>query len=226
MASFRTHFSFGILIGIAAIAVATSFALADGAGLFTALFVAAVIGGLMPDMDSDSGVPFHVTFGTLSCIVASLAFLHEWRLAPGEYQTATVHALIAGLFMWLIVGSIFKHFTRHRGMAHSIPAALLAGLVAFLLAYKYGFAQSEAFLLAMALTVGYIGHLVLDEVYAAVNFHGVPFIPNQAFGSALKLFSRDKAANALAYGTLLFLLAGNWSDLSHLAKDLLLKVGG
>lgn len=218
MASFRAHFSFGILIGIAAVAVVISFALADDAGFFVALFVSGVIGGLLPDMDSDSGVPFHVTFGTLSCIAGSLVFLRDIRLEPGEYQTTIMHALFAGLFVWLIVGSVFKRFTRHRGMAHSIPAAILAGLAAFILAQKYGFIQTDAFLLAVALVAGYIGHLVLDEVYAAVNFHGVPFIPNQAFGSALKLFSRDKAANVLVYGLLLFLLAGNWSVLSRLAE--------
>lgn len=224
MASFRAHFSFGILLGIAAVAGIVSFALADEASFFIAVFVSAVIGGVMPDMDSDSGVPFHVTFGVLSCIAGSLALLHVLKTAPHDYQLLIGWPIGMAFFVWVVVGAVFKKFTRHRGMAHSIPAALLAGLVTFMIAQKYDFSEGDAFLLGVALTIGYIGHLVLDEVYAAVNFHGVPFIPNKAFGSALKLFSQDNMANVVVYGLIFFLVTGNWDDLSHLAEVFLVSV--
>lgn len=220
MASFRAHFSFGILIGIAAVATAVSFALSDGSAFFLSLFLAAVVGGVMPDMDSDSGVPFHVTFGVLSLVAGSLAFLHVFG------REHTVGELVgwtfgAALLVWAVAGSVFRRFTRHRGMAHSVPSAALSGLVTFLLAGRYGFPDGDAFLLAIALMAGYLGHLVLDELYAAVDFHGTPFVPNRAFGSALKFFSRDRSVNLAVYGSIAFLLTSNWAALSRLSEAFL-----
>lgn len=224
MASFRAHFSLGILLGVAAVAGIVSFALADEASFFVAVFVAAVIGGVMPDMDSDSGIPFHVTFGVLSCIAGSLALLHVMQTASHDYQLLIGWPAGAMFLVWVVGGTIFKQLTHHRGMVHSIPAAILSGLVTFMLAQKYGFLEGDAFLLAVALTIGFIGHLVLDEIWAAVNFHGVPFIPNKAFGSALKLFSHSKTTNVIVYGLVLFFLAGNWESLSHLMDTLIKTV--
>lgn len=220
MASFRTHFSLGILLGVAAVAGIVSFALADSASFFVSVFVAAVIGGIMPDMDSDSGIPFHVTFGVLSCIAGSLALLHVIRTASPDYQLLIGWPVGAMFLVWVVGGTTFKRLTHHRGMVHSIPAAVLAGLVTFIITQKYGFIEGDAFLLAVALTIGFLGHLVLDEIWAAVNFHGVPFIPNKAFGSALKLTSHNKMVNMLVYGLIFFLLAGSWTDLSHLSETL------
>ncbi len=220
MASFRAHFSVGILLGVASVAGLVSFALADEASFFVAIFVSAVIGGIMPDMDSDSGIPFHVTFGVLSCIAGSLALLHVLKTTPHDYQLLIGYSVGAMFLVWVVGGAIFKRFTRHRGMAHSIPAAILAGLLTFIIAQKYGFRETDAFLLALSLTIGYIGHLVLDEIWAAVNFHGMPFIPNKAFGSALKFFSQDKLANACVYGSIFFLLVGNWDTLFQLSEVL------
>lgn len=220
MASFRAHFSFGILLGVAAVAAIVSFALADSSSFFVAVFVAAVIGGIMPDMDSDSGIPFHVTFGVLSCIAGSLALIHVMQTAPRDYQLLIGWPIGAMFLVWVVAGAIFKKITRHRGMVHSIPAALLSGLMTFIIAQKYGFVEKDAFFLALALTIGYLGHLVLDEIYAAVNFHGVPFIPNKAFGSALKFLSHSHLINALVYGLIIFLLGGSWDSLSHLSEAL------
>lgn len=220
MASFRAHFSVGILLGVGAVAALVSFALADDVSFYIAVFVAAVIGGVMPDMDSDSGIPFHVTFGVLSCIAGSLALLHVLRIAPDDYQMMVIYPIGAMFIVWGVIGWMFKQVTHHRGMAHSLPAAILSGLVTFIVAQKYGFMEEDAYLLAVSLTVGFIGHLILDEVYAAVNFHGRPFVPNKAFGSALKFFSRDKLANVFVYGSIGFLLLGTWTDVFHLSQSL------
>src|SRR5437868_5398977 len=76
------------------------------------------------------------------------------------------------LFVWGIVGTIFKRVTHHRGMAHSIPAAVLAGLATFFAASHFYFSDQDAFLLGVAVLAGYVVHLILDEIYAGVNFHG------------------------------------------------------
>jgi hypothetical protein len=76
----------------------------------------------------------------------------------------------------------------------------------------------EAFILAVSMLAGYVGHLILDELYAAVNFHGTPFVPNKALGSALKLASNDTLINLAVYGAILFMLAGNVGRFVNLAE--------
>jgi membrane-bound metal-dependent hydrolase YbcI (DUF457 family) len=129
-------------------------------------------------------------------------------------------ALWAGgtfVFVYVIIGALFKRFTRHRGMAHSLPAALLGALITFFLATHYSFSDMDSFILAVAMFFGYTGHLILDELYAAVNFHGTPFVPNKALGSALKIVSGSKVINLAVYGSILFLVAGNTGRFVNLA---------
>ena len=110
-------------------------------------------------------------------------------------------------------------------MAHSIPAAFLSGLFVFSLAVRMSFDEWHAFLLGIAMVAGYLLHLLLDEVYAAVNFHGTPFVPNAAFGSALKLFSGSRSINIFVYGAIAFFLAGNGEHLFRLSERLLGMLG-
>ncbi|MEI7749987.1 MAG: metal-dependent hydrolase [Candidatus Moraniibacteriota bacterium] len=220
MADFRTHVSFGIALGIlGAIGIITT-SISDGPGLLVATFALATLGSVLPDIDSDSGVPFHVTFGALSLVSGVLAFLSFFRQASLGWQGAVLRALGVTAFVWIVVGAIFQRITRHRGMAHSIPAALLSGLVTFFLASRYSFGDADAFILGTAITAGYLVHLILDEVYAVVNFHGKPFRPSIALGSALKLFSDSMPVNIAVYGAIAFLLAGNVSRLMSLATSL------
>jgi membrane-bound metal-dependent hydrolase YbcI (DUF457 family) len=97
------------------------------------------------------------------------------------------------------IGGIIKHLTHHRGMIHSIPALLVASLCTVYLAHTAGFDSLHATLFGIAIGLGFLSHLVLDEIYAGVNIHGIPFIPNKAFGSALKFWSQSKTANILFY---------------------------
>jgi membrane-bound metal-dependent hydrolase YbcI (DUF457 family) len=160
-------------------------------------------------MDSDSGVPFHVAFGSLTVVASAFAFLSMYRAAPGNWQTLIVATGGTAVFVWVVVGYLFKRYTRHRGMAHSLAATFLAGLITFFLASRFYFSDMQAFLLALALMGGYLIHLILDEVWAAVNFNGRLFIPNKALGSALKITGDHTLTNALVFGAIIFFLAGN-----------------
>lgn len=222
MASFRTHVSFGVALGVLSVFLLMSVAIAPPSwSFFVLVWLMVTVGAILPDMDSDSGVPFHVTFGSLSLIVGGLVFLVAREEMPGEYLNIAGAVLVSMTIMWGVFGSIFKRFTRHRGMAHSIPAAFLSGLVVFTLAAQLGFDEWRAFLLGVAMAVGYLLHLILDEVYATVNFHGIPFIPNRSLGSALKFFSKSRGINTLVYGALFFFLMGNGAQLFRLGERLL-----
>ncbi len=226
MASFRTHISFGIAAGVMGAFLLASLSMVSASwSFFVFLWLAVVVGAILPDMDSDSGVPFHVTFGSLAIIAGGLVFLAASKSMPGEYLDIFGLVMLSAGVVWGVFGALFKRFTRHRGMAHSIPAAFLSGLFVFSLAVRMSFDEWHAFLLGIAMVAGYLLHLLLDEVYAAVNFHGTPFVPNAAFGSALKLFSGSRSINIFVYGAIAFFLAGNGEHLFRLSERLLGMLG-
>lgn len=218
MASFRSHISLGIASGILGAFGMLSLAFFDAPDFLLAVLVAVVLGSVLPDMDSDSGVPFHISFGSFALVASALVSSSAYRETPEDWTRVVLSAAGVFAFVYIVLGSVFKRFARHRGMAHSLPAALLAGLITFFLAVHFSFSDMEAFVLAVAMVAGYVGHLVLDELYAAVNFHGTPFIPNKSLGSALKFASHDTLINLMVYGAILYLLAGNIGRFADLAE--------
>lgn len=219
MASFRTHISFGLGAGILGVIGLVSVAIADAPAFLIAVFAAVTLGSVLPDIDSDSGIPFNVAFGTLTVVASALTFSSVHRTTNGNIVQDIIWTLGVALFVWFVIGYIFKRFTRHRGMAHSIPAAVLSGLTTFFLASRYAFTDSESFILAVAMVLGFLIHLILDEIYAAINFHGKAFVPNKAFGTALKFGGGSKLVNIAIYGAIIFLAAGNTQRLWNLAES-------
>ena len=221
MASFQTHLTFGVALGGALVAATVGFSLVDvDASSLLILGLLTVIGALLPDIDSDSGIPFHVTFGALALMTGGIALFFAYASTPEDLVRLAAYPLLTMFMMWVVIGGLFKKFTCHRGMAHSIPAALIAGLVLFSLARWVGIDEWLSFLYGVATALGYLSHLVLDELYAAVNFHGHFFVPNKALGSALKFFSHSRPTNVAVYGVLFCFLLGNGENVALLARRL------
>src|SRR5262249_47510635 len=92
---------------------------------------------------------------------------------------------LCGLYLVIRYGlcALFKKVTVHRGMFHSVPAMLIAGLFVFL-AY-----QSPSLLirvyLAGGIMLGFFSHLLLDEL-CSVDLTGARLRLNKYAGSALK----------------------------------------
>lgn len=213
MASFRTHASFGIAAGLISAIGSFSFAFVpDSWSLPLGIGIAVLVGAILPDMDSDTGLPFHLTFGSLSLVVAFFTALFVSRIYPQDYLRIGGFALLAGSIVWVIIGWFFKRLTVHRGMAHSIPAAGLAGLVLYSILNAVHMQAWYAFLLGFALFFGYMVHLILDELHSAVNFHGTPFIPNKALGSALKWRSSSAWTTVFVYSVFLFFVLLDLQD--------------
>jgi hypothetical protein len=91
---------------------------------------------------------------------------------------------------------LFKHLTVHRGMFHSLPAAVIAAEIAFL-AHKSPEPHGQL-VLAGGVFLGFLSHLVLDEIYA-VDARGLRIRLNKAAGSALKLASQSAPATMLTW---------------------------
>ncbi len=219
MADFRTHAAFGAGLGVGLAVIAGALGLVSGPTLLAPVFLVAALGAMAPDIDSDSGVPFHVTFGMLSLVSAGFTFSSLSRHGALVLD-AGLWALGVAVAVFAAGGGIFKKWTKHRGMAHSIPAAVLAGLLVFFVAGRLSFGDADAFLLGVSATLGYLVHLVLDELYAAIDFEGKRFAPSRTLGSSLKFSSSSRVATVLVYGTIILLATRNVSRFASLAREL------
>lgn len=191
MAAFREHITFSTVLGVGYAVGLKSL----GYEAPHALLAGGLCGlaGMLPDLDSDSGKPVREMFGFLSA-VAALIFFH--RLGEGDLEFRML--LSAGLYLFIRFGFayIFKQVTVHRGMCHSIPGAIIACLTTYLV-----FSNMEhrgALAIAGGVLMGFLSHLLLDEIYA-VNFNGVKLKLNQFAGSALKFTSKSRAANVVCW---------------------------
>ena len=82
-------------------------------------------------------------------------------------------------------------------MFHSIPAAMIAGLIAFLICDCYE--MTPRLYKAAAVTVGFMSHLILDELWSIECYRGRMRFKS-SFGTALKIYSpKDFWANLSTY---------------------------
>ncbi len=207
MASYRGHLTFAGLLG----AGYGSLALLEGRWDWGPALIGAgltTLGGLLPDLDSDSGVPVRELFSVWAVVTPILLFEGvKSRCQQSTEQTLVVLSAIY-LFIRYVLSYLFKHFTVHRGMFHSIPALLIAGLMTYLI-YPSDDARLRLFL-SGAVMLGYLSHLILDEIYS-VDFLGARLHLNKYAGSALKLFSKSWLATFGTYLLLAFLVWRAWS---------------
>lgn len=192
MAGFRTHLSF---------AVGGGALLAVGgwqAGLWTPsealpLAVLTAFGGILPDIDSDHSHAVRLIFTTVAvlAVVAGALLLRPW-LGPG-----VLLAVCGGLYVGVryVLSRVFKHYSVHRGIWHSLLAAVLCGMAVSAASYQL-LAQvaSLAWAQGLALVLGCLIHLLLDELYS-VDLVGARI--KRSFGTAFKLFDYRQPCNAM-----------------------------
>ena len=202
MADFRTHITTSTVVGIGYGAAGV---LSFGMTLEQGTLAAGLCGlaGMLPDLDSDSGIPVRETIA-LSAAAVPLLLLDRLRDLGLERESIVLTGAIIYLVIRFGVADLFKRYTVHRGMWHSIPAAGIAGLLAYLLT-AYDEMPVRLFKTS-AVVLGFFVHLILDEIWAIDFAHGLPRL-KKSFGTAIKLWSdRGLWPNVSAYSKL-FLLA-------------------
>lgn len=155
---------------------------------------------MLPDVDSDSGLAQRELM-TFLAAGAPMILLDRFTQAGLSHE----QIMLAGGCVYILVrfglGALLRRYTVHRGMWHSIPAALTAGLVTALLCSADPSLAVRIFKVG-AVILGYLIHLLLDELWAIDWHHGRLRFKN-SFGTAFKLFSRSWWGNISAYGKLL-----------------------
>ena len=199
MANFKTHIGFSTLLGVgyggAAYAMfevpASTCVLAGGL---------CSVSGMLPDVDSNAGVPLRESMAFAAAVVPMMLVD---RLQHLGWTTESI--VLTGAFVYLlirfVVADCLRKYTVHRGMFHSLPAAVIVGELAFLLAsgdvelriYKAG-----------AVALGYLSHLLLDEL-SAIHFKRGRLRLKRSFGTAMKLFGRKWWPNLSTYAKLAIL---------------------
>lgn len=199
MANFQTHISGGILAGAATAVYASTQVGVNNPKIILLIAATGALGSLLPDIDSDSGTPVRFLFIGLAGVVAAIVFLDGLTYGPPDWWRLGMLPLLAYGGVHFVVADLFKKFTHHRGIFHSLPALLIATFGTFLLTWRYSLGMEERMLIAAAMGLGFLSHLVLDEIFAATNLSGKRIKVNHMFGTALKFRSRSDIATAVAY---------------------------
>jgi len=162
--------------------------------------------GMLPDLDSDSGIPLRET-SMFGAAVVPMLMLERFRDYELSHEAMALAAMLIYLAIRFVVVEVFKRFTVHRGMWHSLPAAGCAGLVAYLVMPSPS--ESVRVYKSAAVVLGFLTHLVLDEIWA-IDVAGLRL--KKSFGTALKFFGNNAMSNLAIYAqfALLFYLA--WGD--------------
>lgn len=206
MAGFRTHTTYGAFTGTIISAVTYVNNWSTDYIILVIIFFSSVIGSFLPDIDSDTGKPIRIVFGFLSIIAFLISIIFVLNNYSEHIEYLILTPIVIFIIIRYIVSYIFKKFTHHRGIYHSIPAMLISFMVSALVVSRFQLNLSEKILISSSVAMGFLSHLVLDELYANTSFLGIPYKPNKAFGSALEFFSKSKISTISAYLLLISLI--------------------
>ena len=209
MPSFNNHISVGAVLGGAALFFIISDKLLPQPEAF--LITAAIaIGSILPDLDSDTSVPFHIVSSMLSLAVGALTYCYFKDLLSDNGEII-FRVIIAVLAVKFVISPIIKKLTKHRGIWHSIPATVSVTLGSFLALQMIDLTMRMRLYIAVALGAGYLSHLVLDEGISLFHFRFLIFwSPKQSLGSALKFVVESKMITIIAYLIISVLLIASY----------------
>ncbi len=181
------------------------------------LILMGAIGGLLPDIDSDNTKQVKIVFLLLAifCTFSLLSgnnVLHNetgWLLPTNLTTCKSVGAILAKLMTTLVgkcipytllllgIGTfitvrylllyLFKKLTSHRGVFHSLLAALFFTVLTTNISFHlFQYTNLFAWLSGIFIGLGFIIHLLLDEIYS-VDLSNTKL--KRSFGTALKLYN-------------------------------------
>lgn len=199
MASFEQHVN-GAVIGGGLLTVllhSSTQITMEQSSIFLGL---SILGGVLPDLDSDNSKPVDITFRILSIFLPLLFLLN----LTSDFTIITfliAWGLSTGL-LYLAFKFLFLNLTVHRGIFHSIPMGVFFAQITILSLYY--FVEVELYfatLCGLFLFIGFLIHLLLDEL---VSLNALGMSIKKSFGTALKLYDRNnKIGTIVLYGLIL-----------------------
>jgi membrane-bound metal-dependent hydrolase YbcI (DUF457 family) len=214
MADFRTHVTTSSVLGVGY----AGMGLTMGFSLETSLVAGGLCGvsGMLPDLDSDTGIPIRESMGFAAGIVPML-LVDRFQAIGMPYDRMVLITAVLYFLIRFAGASLLGRFSVHRGMFHSIPAALTFAGAAFLICGP-SYDEHVRYLKAGAVFFGVMSHLFLDELYS-IEWKGGMWRFKRSFGTALKLWGKNGWANFSCYAKLAIvcvMVAGESSVMHHL----------
>jgi hypothetical protein len=182
MANFTTHLAVGTLVtgALATVTIAADVVAPEN---LIAVTMAGMLGAVLPDIDLKDSRPSKAMFSGLAIFFSFVVLFH----AVETLSILEMFFVWIGTLAFVRYGAkaIFHAFSYHRGIWHSILAAAFCSVVTAIV-YYYLLRRPDgvAWLAAGFMFVGFMTHLVLDEIYS-VDVMDVRV--KQSFGTAVKL---------------------------------------
>ncbi|CAA6800501.1 MAG: Unknown protein [uncultured Sulfurovum sp.] len=123
------------------------------------------LGGLLPDVDSAHSTSIKVGFNVLSLLMTiMLIFVKSSTYSLIEMFIVSMLVFVGIRYAFL---EFFRKISKHRGMFHTVPVALIWGIVVASMAqWFFGLNSLVSWVYGFMITWGYLVHLILDETYS------------------------------------------------------------
>jgi hypothetical protein len=190
MANFTTHIAAGTLVSgvMATLTLAADVVTPEN---LVAVTLAGVLGSVLPDIDLKDSRPSKAMFSGLAIFFSFVVlFGFAEKLSIAEMMIVWIGTLV---FVRYGLKALFHASSYHRGIWHSVlAAAFCAVLTAVMFFWVLRRHDGVAWLAAGFLFVGFLTHLVLDELYS-VDVGDVRI--KASFGTAMKLVDTKRWAD-------------------------------
>jgi hypothetical protein len=186
MANFNTHVTIATVASTGAALVAVNVHLISNGDMLWLIFLG-TLGGLLPDVDASNSRPVKLLFNVLALMGVAGAL----QVFKASYPPYPLLMIVAGTYLFIRHGicALFNRLTLHRGVFHSVLAALFFALLMTCISYHFlHWDVLHAWLNGIFIALGFMVHLLLDEVYSVDLFNSRM---KKSFGTALKLFSHS-----------------------------------
>lgn len=193
MANFTTHIAVGTIVSgtLATLTLAADVIAPDN---LIAVTMAGVLGSVLPDIDLKDSRPARALFSGLAVF---LSFTVLFTFAY-NYSIVEMWILWLGTFAFVRypLKAAFHRFSYHRGIWHSVLAGVFFCFVtAALFKFRFGRHEGVAWLAGGFMFLGYLTHLILDEIYSV---DVLDTRVKASFGTALKLFDGRRPLDTIA----------------------------
>jgi hypothetical protein len=185
MANFTTHIAAGTVVS-GALATLTLAADMVAPENIVAVTLAGVLGSILPDIDLKDSRASRMMFAGLGIFFSFAALFHEAM----SYSIVELWIIWLGTLVLVRYGGhyVFSKASVHRGIWHSLLAGVFCSVAtAIVFSRVLQRPDGVAWLAGGFMMVGYIVHLVLDELYS-VDVMDTRI--KSSFGTALKIFDK------------------------------------
>jgi hypothetical protein len=164
MANFNTHFT--VAAGASAVVSATLLSMEVVTPEQAVIaFGLGTLGGLLPDVDSAHSTSIKVGFNVLSLLMTIMLIF----VKSSSYSLIEMGIVASLVFVGIRYAFLefFRKISKHRGMFHTVPVALIWGIVvASMCQWLFDLNSLVSWVYGFMITWGYLVHLILDETYS------------------------------------------------------------